>query len=57
MTGIVSFNLRLPASLHTDLTILAEVDLRSLRRESIYLLQRAVEERRAEAEQASQRAA
>ena len=57
MTGIVSFNLQLPASLHTDLKTLTEVGLRSLHSEIIYLLQRAVEERRAEVEQTSRRAA
>ncbi len=57
MSGIVPFALRLPAQLHADLKTLAAIDLRSLHSEIIYLLQRAVEERRAEVEQASKRAA
>ena len=57
MSGTVSFNLRLPAALHADLKTLAQIDLRSLHGEIVYILQRAVEERRAEVEQASKRAA
>ena len=57
MSRIVTFTLRLPASLHADLKTLAEIDLRSLHSEMVYLLQRAVEERRAEVEQASKTAA
>ena len=49
--------LRLPAQLHADLKTLAEIDLRSLHSEIVYILQHAVEERRAEVEQASKRAA
>ncbi len=57
MPEIVNFALRLPTQLHADLKTLAEIDLRSLHSEIIFLLQRAVEERRAEVEQASKKAA
>ena len=57
MSQTVGFSLRLPAQLHADLKTLAEIDLRSLHSEIIYLLQRAVEERRPEVEQATKIAA
>jgi hypothetical protein len=57
VSRIVTFTLRLPESLHADLRTLAAIDLRSLHSEMLYLLQQVVEERRAEVEQASKRAA